>query len=415
MVLFLFVTGLVPAGSVFAPFLTVRQYEHLAPLSTSQHARLELHIRQFDAFSNLNRDVKFLEKLVEILELDVEISERELDRFRRFKKNMTPFILSRGLVKTIPVKILIDRAGKKEIKKIKARESLIAQSLIMGERNGEIRDLLNRSYPELENEEDSAWPVFGAEELLNGLPYSHETRLVLLRSLGIPLVFWMYEEEQGIEKEWSLDPAIPNLDQTLIEAAQSVLLRPGEKKSLNGIGEFVLLPPRVSGAGTPKAVATPSCTHPYLTVRSFAVLKFITALWLEQAQEAGFQTERSQLLINDASRTQAEQNRLLAMPNSTAAPFSSHLTGNTFDLWAKWLKHSSYRQAKIILSILMALQKEEVLNLLDEGHVWHVAVNPRLSESQLNLKLSQVRQKLTGSDGNLAGAFQDNGHVQEAI
>lgn len=230
--------------------------------------------------------------------------------------------------------------------------------------------------------------------LFLALPYRRNLSVELMRSLGIPLNFEDYREEQKIEEGWARDPQVRKLDTVILSEARARLVAPGTPAELNGVGAFVRLNPWVKGESRPKVVATAGCDHPFLTARAWTLLEFIAANWVELSQREGIPIEKSQLLVNDAARTEEDQRRLLALPNSTAAPFSSHLTGNTFDLWAKWFKYNDIRQARILLRIFAALQEAGVINLLDEGHVWHVAVNPYLDEQQLPFMLDKVSKKL---------------------
>jgi hypothetical protein len=84
---------------------------------------------------------------------------------------------------------------------------------------------------------------------------------------------------------------------------------------------------------------------------------------------------RLSLQVNSLLRTIEHQKQLNAIGYSLSA-FSAHSTGFAADIERAWYLENNKLVYETINDELMRLQRSEAINLIDEGSVWHVSLNP---------------------------------------
>lgn len=82
------------------------------------------------------------------------------------------------------------------------------------------------------------------------------------------------------------------------------------------------------------------------------------------------------LQVNSILRTSENQQNLINI-GYNATFFSSHCVGYAIDVERKWYALNDRRLFKIIRNCLSIYHEKEIINLIDEGVVWHVCLNPK--------------------------------------
>lgn len=82
------------------------------------------------------------------------------------------------------------------------------------------------------------------------------------------------------------------------------------------------------------------------------------------------------LQVNSILRTFENQQNLINI-GYNATFFSSHCVGYAIDVERKWYALNDRRLFKIIRDCLSIYHDKEIINLIDEGVVWHVCLNPK--------------------------------------
>ena len=77
--------------------------------------------------------------------------------------------------------------------------------------------------------------------------------------------------------------------------------------------------------------------------------------------------------MNSIVRSVEHQRRLRSLGYAAVLP-SSHCVGYAFDLEMHWFRR--FDQENLLARLLLERQEAGQLNVIDEGQVWHLCVNP---------------------------------------
>ncbi len=81
------------------------------------------------------------------------------------------------------------------------------------------------------------------------------------------------------------------------------------------------------------------------------------------------------LQINSIIRTQQHQQHLVNL-GYTAAKISSHPTGYAVDIERSWYLLHNKKLFLMVEKVLTNYQQKNIINLIDEGIIWHICLNP---------------------------------------
>lgn len=112
---------------------------------------------------------------------------------------------------------------------------------------------------------------------------------------------------------------------------------------------------------------------PYIKLELLGLLNEISILLSRQCGR------KIMIQVNSLIRTIEHQNQLLKI-GYTYSTFSAHCKGYAVDIERKWYVMNDRPLFRIINSCLKMYAEKGIINLIDEGLVWHICLNPAYIE-----------------------------------